>query len=87
MRVCAREDCVVKIVNAYTLSECLDAMGETVEKYEAMGQRNIVFCEDRLTLVAERALMRRLGGSFLTEVTTFSRFCKRIENSFPAKDR
>ncbi|MBQ8374785.1 MAG: exodeoxyribonuclease V subunit gamma [Clostridia bacterium] len=65
---------MVKIVNAYTLSECLDAMGETVEKYEAMGQRNIVFCEDRLTLVAERALMRRLGGSFLTEVTTFSRF-------------
>ena len=67
---------MVKLISAYTLSECLDAVAEQIVAYEALGQRNIVFCEDRLTLVAERALMQRLGGTILTEVTTFSRFLK-----------
>lgn len=67
---------MIKLIRAYTLSECLDAMGKQAEEYEARGQRNIIFCEDRLTLVAERALLRRLGGTFLTEITTFSRFVR-----------
>mgnify|MGYP003295019672 CR=1 FL=1 len=70
---------MIKLINAYTLSECLDAMAEQIAAYEQLGQKNIVFCEDRLTLVAERALMRRIGGTFLTNVTTFSRFLKTNE--------
>ncbi len=70
---------MVKLINAYTLSECLDAMAEQIAAYEQLGQRNIVFCEDRLTLVAERALMRKIGGTFLTNVTTFSRFLRTDE--------
>lgn len=70
---------MVKLINAYTLSECLDAMAEQIAAYEQLGQKNIVFCEDRLTLVAERALMRRIGGTFLTNVTTFSRFLRTDE--------
>ncbi len=70
---------MIKLINAYTLSECLDAVAEEIDAYEQLGQKNIVFCEDRLTLVAERALMRRLGGTILTEVTTFSRFLNTTE--------
>ena len=67
---------MVKLINAYTLSECLEAMAEQIAAFEELGQKNIVFCEDRLTLVAERALLRRLGGTLLTDVSTFSRFLK-----------
>ena len=67
---------MINLINAYTLSECLDVMSERIAAYEQKGQKNIVFCEDRLTLVAERALMRKIGGTFLTNVTTFSRFLK-----------
>ena len=67
---------MVKLINAYTLSECLEAMAENVAAYEGLKRRNLIFCEDRLTLVAERALLRRTGGTFLSEVTTFARFLK-----------
>ena len=62
------------ILNAYTLSECMDLMAERVELFERNGERNIIFCEDRLTLIAERAITRRMGGTFLSSVTTFARF-------------
>lgn len=67
---------MLTVMNAYTLSECLEITAEEVARREARGEKNLVFCEDRLTLVAERALTRRLGGSFLSSVTTFARFLK-----------
>ena len=70
---------MIKLIHAYTLSECLDALANEIVAREALGQKNVIFCEDRLTLVAERALMRVLGGTFLTQVTTFSRFLKTKE--------
>ncbi len=64
------------IFKAYTLSECLDVLTDLVERSERVGKRSLIFCEDRLTLIAERAIARKLGGSFLTSVSTFSRFLK-----------
>ena len=64
------------IIKAYTLSECMESMAEYAESYEKLGGENIIFCEDRLTLIAERALMARLGGSFYSSVSTFARFLK-----------
>ncbi len=64
------------LVKGYTLSECMECMAEYAASYEALGGENIIFCEDRLTLVAERALVRRLGGSFHSSVSTFARFLK-----------
>ena len=61
-------------LNAYTLSECMDVMADYAEQYELNGQKNVIFCEDRLTLVAERALTRRMGGTFSSSITTFARF-------------
>ena len=67
------------VLNAYTLSECMDVMADYVEKYELEGRKNIIFCEDRLTLIAERALTRRMGGTFFSSVTTFARFLQSDE--------
>lgn len=67
------------VLEAYTLSECMELMAERVEKYELEGRKNFIFCEDRLTLIAERALTRRTGGTFLSSVTTFARFLKTEE--------
>ncbi len=61
-------------IKAYTLSECMEIMSEYAETYEKLGGENIIFCEDRLTLIAERALVKRLGGSFRSSVATFARF-------------
>ena len=62
------------VLNAYTLSECMELMAEYAAAYEATGGKNLIFCEDRLTLIAERALVRRTGGTFLSSVTTFARY-------------
>ena len=64
------------VIKAYTLSECMEVMAEYVEAYEKLGGENVIFCEDRLTLIAEKALMSRLGGSFASSVSTFARFLK-----------
>ena len=62
------------ILTAYTLSECMDELVKFVAENEKKGERNLIFCEDRLTLIAERALVNALGGTFLTSVSTFARF-------------
>ena len=61
-------------IRAATLSDALDALSEEIAKREAAGETNYVFCEDRLTLLAERAILRESGGTFLSEVTTFARY-------------
>lgn len=64
------------LVHANTLSDCLQAMAEYVGAYEQTGGYNIVFCEDRLTLLAERAIVKKLGATLRTSVSTFARFLK-----------
>ena len=62
------------VYTAYTLSECMDIMVEYARGREKQGKRTVVFCEDRLTLIAERALAFSSGGTFFTSVSTFARF-------------
>ena len=64
------------IIKARTLSQCMDAMAQYAKAYEQQGGRNIIFCEDRLTLLAERALLAEMGGTFSSSVSTFARFMK-----------
>lgn len=67
------------VLKAYTLSQCMEIMADYAAAYEAQGGRNLIFCEDRLTLLAERALLKRLGGTFRSSVSTFARFIKTEE--------
>ena len=69
------------LVKAYTLSQCMDAMAQYAQAYEQKGCKNIIFCEDRLTLIAERALLAKKGGTFLSSVVTFARFLRTDEKT------
>ena len=69
------------VIKAYSLSQCMEAMAEYVSAYEAQGAKNLIFCEDRLTLIAERALLKGTGGTFLSSVSTFARFIKTEEKT------
>ncbi len=62
------------IVKAYSLAQCMEQMAEYAHAYETQGDKNLIFCEDRLTLLAERALLKRMGGTFVSSVSTFARF-------------
>ncbi len=65
---------MTRIIGAPTLDDALAVLREQVEKSERRGEKNLIFCEDRLTLLAERAVLLSLGGTFSTEVSTFARF-------------
>lgn len=65
---------MAKVIGAPTTDDVLSALSAAVAKCEERGEKNLVFCEDSLTLLAERAVLATTGGTFLTEVTTFARF-------------
>ena len=50
-----------KVITAYSLAQCMDAMAEYAQAFEKLGQKTIVFCEDRLTLIAEQAILKKMG--------------------------
>ena len=62
------------IIGAPTLDDALSALSAAVAAFEERGERTLIFCEDKLTLLAERAVLDVQGGTMLTEVTTFARF-------------
>ena len=69
------------IITAYTLSECMEEMSAYAAALEKQGGENLIFCEDRLTLIAERALTNATGGTFRSRVSTFARFLKTDEKT------
>ena len=62
------------VIGAPTLNDALDYLSALIADSEARGERTLVFCEDRLTLLAERAVLEAAGATMLTEVVTFARF-------------
>ena len=72
---------MVTALKAYTLSECMETMSQYAQAFENQGEENVIFCEDRLTLIAERALTARMGGTFSSSVSTFSRLLKTDERA------
>ncbi len=65
---------MIKAVACPSLSAALEKLKEEVTKNEIAGKKTVIFCEDRLTLAAERAVCAANGGTFLTSVYTFARF-------------
>ena len=61
-------------VIAPTLGEALEELKKYVCKGRDEGRRIVIFCEDRLTRVAERAVCAAVGGTFSVSVYTFARF-------------
>lgn len=67
---------MLRVTGYPVLREGLEYLKKYVAEAEETGRRVVIFCEDRLTLLAEQSVCRALGGSFLTSVTTFARFLR-----------
>ena len=67
-----------KVYIAPVLSAALEKFKEIVKSHAESGgkegRRLVVFCEDRLSLAAERAVCEAVGGTFSVSVYTLSRF-------------
>ena len=65
---------MIRIYGEPTTEEALARLSRCTDAAEERRERTLIFCEDSLTLLAERAVLRGSGATFLTEVTTFARF-------------
>lgn len=65
---------MIKAIAAPTLSSALAELKKITEENEGAGKRTLIFCEDRLTLAAERTVCAAVGGTFTVSVYTFARF-------------
>lgn len=65
---------MIYAVNCAALSLALDELKKIAVKNRADGVKTVVFCEDRLTLAAERTVCAALGGTFDASVYTLARF-------------
>lgn len=62
---------MINAIKVKSISAALEFLKDAVAKNEEDGVPTLVFAEDRLTFLCERAVCDRLGGSFLTQVKTF----------------
>lgn len=65
---------MIKAITAPTLSSALAELKKLTAENESKGKQTIVFCEDRLTLAAERTVCAAVEGTFTVSVFTFARF-------------
>lgn len=65
---------MIKAYSCVALFAALEKLKEIVARNEERGQKTVIFCEDRLSLAAERTVCAAVGGSFSTSVFTFARF-------------
>ena len=56
------------------LSCALEKLKDIVQANEREKKKTVIFCEDRLTLAAERTVCAAVGGTMTTSVYTFARF-------------
>lgn len=68
---------MIKAIIVPTLSSALEKLQKVLIAREGMKDKSrgvVIFCEDRLTLAAEKAVCAALGGTFDVSVYTFARF-------------
>lgn len=80
---------MIKSISCAALSVALEQLKIIVKHNEEQGRRTVVFCEDRLSLAAERTVCAAVEGTFLTSVFTFARFlsseCGKPQNVLSAQ--
>lgn len=65
---------MIKPILVPALKVALEKLKEIIAENEKRGRRTVIFCEDRLTLAAERTVCAAVGGAFNVSVYTFARF-------------
>lgn len=80
---------MIKSISCAALSVALEQLKVIVRQNEARDRRTVIFCEDRLSLAAERTVCAAVEGTFLTSVYTFARFlaaeCGKPQNVLSAQ--
>lgn len=62
-----------------TFYDCIDFASEKATKTQSkIDGKTIIFCEDKLSLSLEKALVEKAGGGFSAEVLSFGRYVTRI---------
>lgn len=62
-----------------TYFDCIDKAAELATSFGvSLDTKIIIFCEDKLTLSLEKALVTKAGGAFGAEVLSFGRYVSRI---------
>lgn len=65
---------MIQAINCTALSVALEKLRQIVALNEEKGINTVIFCEDRLSLAAERTVCAAVGGTFSVSVYTFARF-------------
>ncbi len=65
---------MIKAITCPATSSALQKLKSIIAQNEAENVRTVIFCEDRLTLAAERTVCAAVEGTFLAGVYTFARF-------------
>ena len=65
---------MIKTVCCTALSVALEKLKNIVAANEERGLNTVIFCEDRLSLAAERTVCAAVEGTFRASVYTFARF-------------
>ena len=65
---------MIKSIIVPALSIALEKLQDIVSANEKLCKKTVIFCEDRLTLAAERAVCAAVGGTFGVSVYTLARF-------------
>ena len=65
---------MIKSIIVPALPIALERLKEIIVANESRGKNTVIFCEDRLTLAAERTVCAAVGGTFGVSVYTLARF-------------
>ena len=65
---------MIKSIIAPALPVALEKLKQIIATNEQRGKSTVIFCEDRLTLAAERTVCAAVGGTFSVSVYTLARF-------------
>ncbi len=71
---------MIKILRCATPSAEMKQLGEIAHFNEREGRETLIFCEDSLTLEAEKAICEKMGGTFYADVTTYAKYLLRYED-------
>ncbi|MDE7182017.1 MAG: PD-(D/E)XK nuclease family protein [Clostridia bacterium] len=65
---------MIKAICCPAVSSALEGLKKIISSNREKGKRTVIFCEDRLTLAAERTVCAAVGGTFSASIYTFARF-------------
>ena len=75
---------MVKLLTANTTFELFNVLTQQLEgKTNGLDSRNLIFCEEKISLMVERTICERFDGSFNTDVYSFGNYLrskKRFDN-------